>query len=228
MSLVFYGPYLAYIFWMCIVATAAFKYRRIATYVILIENTTYFCNSSSAFFWSFLPFYMATTGTIPFSYDPAFLTLGGFWLELWTWVLLSIIKEWAPNDGGKFKKPPEKALIRAQQMYFLTAPLHIYAMITGLPSGAGVKFFGIDASFWNSFENTTSLTIVNVWAIILTATMLVSMLAALINVIIMGYRVELLIGFCTSFLIFQIIYEPVAAIFFHKQMTGKAAVISNS
>ena len=69
LSLVLNRYYFAYVCWMTIVAGLAYRNRRIATYVILIENTTYFMNSSSAFFWALLPMYMSISASIPFNYD---------------------------------------------------------------------------------------------------------------------------------------------------------------
>ena len=71
-----------YVLWMCLVASLVFMNREIATYVIMLENTTYFFNSSSAFFWALFPIYMSITGSVPLSYDAAMLTFGGLWLEV--------------------------------------------------------------------------------------------------------------------------------------------------
>ena len=96
--------YLGYLLWMTIVVAGVWMNRKCATYIITLENTTYFFNSVSCFFWVFLPIYMCTTGTIPFRYDAATLTFGGLWLEVWTWSLLVIIKKWAPpGQWGLFE-----------------------------------------------------------------------------------------------------------------------------
>ena len=93
----FVNPWFAgYFAWLCIVVGCTAYNRKFATYIITLENTTYFFNSISAFFWVFLPIYMCITGTIPLKYDPAVLTFGGLWLEIWTWSLLVLIKRWAP------------------------------------------------------------------------------------------------------------------------------------
>jgi hypothetical protein len=194
---------------MLLVALFSYKYRNIATYVILLENTTYFFNSASAFYWAFLPFYMTATGSIPFHYDAAMLTFGGLWLEVCTYYLLSFVKAWAPKD--KKKPPSEAAVTRAQQMYFMTAPLHIFAMVKGCASGFGVRCLKWDQSFWNSFENTDAMMYVNVWAVILLSSMVASILCGIVNLFVMGYKVELLIGIATSSLILSIVYEKMVA-----------------
>ena len=66
---------------VCLVA-AGFFYRPVGAYVVMFENTTYFFNSSSAFFWALFPIYMSITGSVPLSYDAAMLTFGGLWLEV--------------------------------------------------------------------------------------------------------------------------------------------------
>ena len=123
-----------------------------------------------------------------------------------------------PDPDGT-KAPPEAALLRAQQMYFISAPLHIYALISGIESGAGIRFCNRDKSFWSSFQNASSLIAVKVWAIVLSLSMIVSLLAAISNFFILGFRVELLIGFMSCLLILSITYEVVVAMFFHKEMT---------
>ena len=96
--------YLGYLLWMTIVVAVVWMRRDFATYIITLENTTYFFNSVSCFFWVFLPIYMCITGTIPFRYDAATLTFGGLWLEVWTWSILVIIKKWAPpGQWGLFE-----------------------------------------------------------------------------------------------------------------------------
>ena len=96
----FVNPWFAgYFAWICLVVGFTASNRKFATYIITLENTTYFFNSISAFFWVFLPIYMCITGTIPLKYDPAVLTFGGLWLEIWTWSLLVVIKRWAPPGG---------------------------------------------------------------------------------------------------------------------------------
>ena len=96
LSLFFNEWYAVYFVWMMALVIGAWRSRRFATYIIMLENTTYFFNSISAFFWAFFPIYMSITGTIPLKYDPAALTFGGLWLEFWTWVILYIIKSWSP------------------------------------------------------------------------------------------------------------------------------------
>ena len=51
-------------------------------------------------------------------------------IQVQSWRLLEIVKTWAPLDA-QGKAPPETALLRAQQMYFLAAPLHIYGESVG-------------------------------------------------------------------------------------------------
>ena len=248
--------FVLYLLWATLVVICVALSRQMATLIITLENTTYFFNSVSVFFWTFLPIYMCTTGSIPFKYDATTLTFGGLWLEVWTWSLLVVIKSWAPpgefetlrfslsssavfslackctcyipnlncEDPGTAlvpgaKAPPEDALLRAQQMYFIAAPLHIYALFTGIKSGAGIRCCGRDKSFWSSFQNRSSLIAVKMWAIVLTVSLSASVLAAVVNVFIMGFKVELLIGFASSVLILTITYEVVFAMFFHHQMT---------
>ena len=103
-------------------------------------------------------------------------------------------------------------------MYFLSAPLHIYAIVTGIQSGIGIRCCGLDKSAWNSFQNTTSLIAAKVWALLLTGLLLLSVVFAFVNFAAMGFKIELIIGLVTSCMILSIIYEPVIAMFFHKHM----------
>ena len=103
-------------------------------------------------------------------------------------------------------------------MYFITAPLHIYALITGFQSGFGIRCLNRDKSFWSSFQNKTSLITVKVWAIILILSLSVSIVAGITNFLIMGYHVELLIGLAASILVLSLTYEVVIAMFFPEWM----------
>ena len=61
---------------------------------------------------------------------------------------------------------------------------------------------------------------VNVWAVILLSSMVTSVLCGIVNLFVMGYKVELLIGIATSGLILSIVYEPIIAMFFHQKMVA--------
>lgn len=217
MSLMWNGYFCTYASWTVFIALLAYNFRVFASYVILLENTTYFCNSCSAFFWCALPVYMTFTGKIPFNYDPSMLTFMGLWLELWMFQIFRMVKRWAPIDD-QGRGAPEGAITKAQQMYFINAPLHIFAIYKGLYSGCSVRWWKKDQSFWNSFANKESIKIAKMWVISLAIFMSLSIILGVVNLIKMGFRVELIIGLFISTLIFSIIYEPIIAIFFQKAM----------
>ena len=135
-----------------------------------------------------------------------------------TFVII-LIKGWAPLDEGK--APPEVSLLRAQQMYFIAAPLHLYALFTGSISGFNVRFCNRDASFWSSFQNTTALIIAKFWVLTLLLVLIGAIIFAMVNFFLLGFKFELLIGILASCLLLTLLFEPAVAMFFHKWWTDR-------
>jgi hypothetical protein len=209
--------YIGYFIYMVSLFSCAFVIRKVAAYVIMFENTTYFFNSLAAFFWLAVPIYICYTGKVPLQYDAAVLTLGGLWIEVHGWIILLYIREWAPLEKGC--KPKEQSLLRAQQMYFITAPLHCLALMSGMISGIGVVFFSQDASRWSSFDNAVPLIAAKLWVIFLVNALFVSICVGCVKLIILGITAKtttLIIGVLSCMILLTLIAEPAIAMFFYK------------
>ena len=158
---------------------------------------------------------MCFTGRTPFHFDNASLALGGVSMEISNWVLFNIIRSWAPPDPQGSDRPPEMALLRSQGMFILEAPLHLFAIPSGIVSGLGVVFLGWDETFWDSFENETALVIAKVWGILVTVLLTIAILVGIDSMATEGYSVELTIGIHQSLMLLSTIYEPVIAMVSH-------------
>ena len=123
-------------------------------------------------------------GPVPLPNFAAVLTLGGLWVEIHLWIILLYVKDWAPKEKGQ--KPAEHSILRAQQMYFVTAPLHMLAPIGGLQSGFSVVFLGQDASRWSSFDNVVPLIFAKLWIISLNIFLVIAILKATLHMMIAG------------------------------------------
>jgi len=58
------------------------------------------------------------------------LTIGGLWVEVHMNYIYGHIAAWAPLENNQ--APDKLGLLRAQQMFFVTAPLHTLAIFQGV------------------------------------------------------------------------------------------------
>merc|ERR1712159_295777 len=63
------------------------------------------------------------------TYDAVTLTIGGLWVEGHMNYIYGHIAAWAPLENNQ--APDKLGLLRAQQMFFVTAPLHTLAIFQG-------------------------------------------------------------------------------------------------
>ena len=96
----------------------------------MFENITYFFSSQTAYFWLAIPCVM-TMAPDPsaLTYDAVTLTIGGLWVEVHMNYIYGHIAAWAPLENNQ--APDKLGLLRAQQMFFVTAPLHTLAIFQG-------------------------------------------------------------------------------------------------
>merc|ERR1719263_1668684 len=64
------------------------------------------------------------------TYDAVTLTIGGLWVEVHMNYIYGHIAAWAPLENNQ--APDKLGLLRAQQMFFVTAPLHTLAIFQGV------------------------------------------------------------------------------------------------
>merc|ERR1711871_231236 len=76
--------------------------------------------------------------------DPIFvcygvtLTIGGLWVEVHMNYIYGHIAAWAPLENNE--APDKLGLLRAQQMFFVTAPLHTLAIFQGTQDSWKILF----------------------------------------------------------------------------------------
>ena len=66
------------------------------------------------------------------------------------------IAAWAPLENNQ--APDKLGLLRAQQMFFVTAPLHTLAIFQGTQDSWKILFAAKDASRWASFDSINAIT----------------------------------------------------------------------
>ena len=117
-------------------------------------------------------------------------------------------------------------------MFFLTAPLHLYALFNGSISGCGVKFLGRDATKWSSFQNSRSLIIEKLWALLLMILVFTSAIVGTVGLYTHytppgeethGKKsyVVYLIGTIGALMLFNLLLEPVIALFFFDEYKAR-------
>ena len=190
--------------------------------LIMFENVTYFFSSQTAYFWLAMPLYMtlAPTGT-PHTYDPVTFTAGGLWIELNLAILYGYIFAWAPLENNK--APEKQSLLKTQQMFFMTAPLHTLAILQGVREGLLILFGRKDASRWSSFDQIHAIILAKVWAIVMMFGLSTSVVVGTVRVFTDGgignlsSNYERLLGVVMSLVFLCLTYPPAFAMFFHER-----------
>lgn len=213
--------YVIYAIIMVSLASLSVSYHRLGAYVVMFENVTYFFSSISAFYWTSLPIYICIAKRgVPPVFDTQLLTLGALWLQLHSALLIHIIKSWSPLENGN--APSDQSLLRSQQMYIVTAPLHLLAMIFGMKDGFDICFRRKDASRWSSFDSIMAMTAVKMWVVVLFGTLCVSIVWGVVNGILYDNDIQergvrgLGIFFCIMLLF--LVWTPVRAMFFYEKV----------
>merc|ERR1711871_1319367 len=175
-----------------------------------------------AYFWLAIPCYMtmAPPGA-PLQYDAVTLTIGGLWVELHMDYIYNRIKGWAPLENGK--APDTLSLLRAQQMFFVTAPLHTLSIIQGTGDGFNILFRAKDASRWASFDSINAITTAKVWVLTMQGSLSLSILVGLVRIGLskddFSQNIERLLGVLMSFVFLCLNMMPSVAMFFHSAAT---------
>mmetsp|Transcript_8246 Transcript_8246/g.25506 ORF Transcript_8246/g.25506 Transcript_8246/m.25506 type:complete len:1584 (-) Transcript_8246:1211-5962(-) len=210
--------FICYALIMITLASASFTFHRLGAYTVMFENVTYFFSSVSAFYWTSLPLTICIAKNgVPAIFDTQLLSLGALWLQLHSALLIQFIKSWSPLENGN--APSDQSLLRSQQMYIVTAPLHLLAIIFGMKDGFEICFSRKDASRWSSFDSVMAMTAVKVYVIALFVLLHVAIVWGVVNGIIYDDGLEergvraLGIFFCIMLLF--LLWTPVRAMFFY-------------
>ena len=136
--------FVCYGIYMVLMSIASFNNPRIGANLIMFENITYFFSSQTAYFWLAIPCVM-TMAPDPsaLTYDAVTLTIGGLWVEVHMNYIYGHIAAWAPLENNQ--APDKLGLLRAQQMFFVTAPLHTLAIFQGTQDSWKILFAAKDA-----------------------------------------------------------------------------------
>eukprot|EP00613_Pedinella_sp_CCMP2098_P050837 CAMPEP_0171825626 /NCGR_PEP_ID=MMETSP0992-20121227/5639_1 /TAXON_ID=483369 /ORGANISM="non described non described, Strain CCMP2098" /LENGTH=1435 /DNA_ID=CAMNT_0012440573 /DNA_START=137 /DNA_END=4444 /DNA_ORIENTATION=- len=224
-------------FWVLTTGTYAHYLR----YVVLIDNTTYFYGTFPAYFWALvLPSFMCFKGKIPFNYYFFTLVPGAFFWEIVTWMLMHEVKYWSIVEG---KRPREISILRSQQMYFVTTPLHGVATYSGARSGYRILRKHLDASSWSSFGHGGPGDWVVYWLCFLLCVQCLNVVASIIGIgtmctdgssdddevcVMRGKTfVAYLVGAVTSCLFIALVFDPFCILYFGstKTLTMKHAYL---
>jgi len=213
----FFVLYAAY---MTTVACASFYWPRIAAHLIMFENITYFYSATSAFYWLAVPIFMCVAKQgIPTIFDPQLITAGGLWIQLHMAAILWHIKKWAPLEGGQ--APADASLLRSQQMFFITAPLHVLAICYGMFDGFNIVLRNKDASRWDSFDAVMAITAAKTWAVVMCTALVASIMVGLFRFIdedSQSERVERGLGIGMCCILLFLVESPARAMFFYKRV----------
>ena len=193
------------------------EFGRLLRYLVLLDNTTYFYGTIPAYYWAIvLPTYMCMTGSIPFDYYYFILVPGAFFWELLTWLLIQEVKYWSIVEG---KRPREISILRSQQMYFVTTPLHSMSTYSGTRSGYRILVKSHDASSWSSFGHGGPGDWVVYSLVFLVAIEGCNILAAVIGIGLQGVSdstkfVPYLVGAFTAALFVALVFDPFCILYF--------------
>jgi len=206
------------------------SYGKFLRYVVLIDNTTYFYGTLPAYFWCLvLPTTMCMAGEIPFGYYYFTLVPGAFFWEILTWLLVHEVKYWSIVEG---KRPREISILRSQQMYFVTTPLHGMATYSGTRSGYRILTKHHDASSWSSFGHGGPGDWVVYWLIFLVTVESCNIIASMIGVGMHGigdpkFFISYLVGAVTASLFLALVFDPFCILYFNttKTITMKHAYL---
>lgn len=211
---------------MITIGVVSFNWHRIGAFTVMFENVTYFFTSLSAFYWSSMPIYMCVARSgVPPIFDTQLIILGALWLQLHMGLILNQIKSWSPLENGV--APSNLSLLRSQQMYFCTAPLHFLAMCFGMADGYNIVFRAKDASRWNSFDSVMAMVAVKIWMLLLMFAMLFSICVGVFRIFTVDHTVEeqgaRMLGMFFCFIIIYLIETPVRAMFFYDKVVKQKA-----
>merc|ERR1711924_348582 len=208
--------FVCYGIYMVLMSVASFNNPRIGANLIMFENITYFFSSQTAYFWLAIPCVM-TMAPDPsaLTYDAVTLTIGGLWVE----VHMNYIH-------GNNEAPDKLGLLRAQQMFFVTAPLHTLAIFQGTQDSWKILFAAKDASRWASFDSINAITTAKLWVLTMMVMLSLSVVVGLVRI---GTakkpfeEIERWLGVVMSFVFLSLTAVPSAAMFFHKSVTKAKA-----
>merc|ERR1719502_1877550 len=214
--------FVCYGIYMILMSIASFNNPRIGANLIMFENITYFFSSQTAYFWLAIPCVM-TMAPDPsaLTYDAVTLTIGGLWVEVHMNYIYGHIAAWAPLENNQ--APDKLGLLRAQQMFFVTAPLHTLAIFQGTQDSWKILFAAKDASRWASFDSINAITTAKLWVLTMMVMLSSSIVVGLVRI---GTakkpfeEIERWLGVVMSFVFLSLTAVPSAAMFFHKKVTS--------
>lgn len=225
-----YGPFVGvvgdplfilYVATMIAIVVTTFRWPRLGAYTVMFENVTYFFASLSAFYWAAMPCVMCIAKNgVPPAFDTQLLTAGALWLQLHSGLLINIIKSWSPLENGC--APSDQSLLRSQQMYLVTAPLHAVAIFQGMKEGFEICFLGKDASRWGSFDSATAMSTVKLWVVAFMGMLLTSIGFGIYNLITVDHghteRGTRALGIFFCVILLYIVNTPIRAMFFYERV----------
>merc|ERR1712134_118166 len=90
------------------------------------------------------------------------------------------IAAWSPLENNE--APDKLGLLRAQQMFFVTAPLHTLAIFQGTQDSVKILFAAKDASRWASFDSINAITTAKLWVLTMMVMLSSSVVVGLVRI----------------------------------------------
>jgi len=186
--------------------------RRLLNYLlrlsIIFFNVTYPFNAISSVFWIIIPPWISISGAFPFSFQPIFAIAGSLVLRIVEWAIVLQTKKEAEINGTQLR---EYSIFRSQQMNEVTVPLKLRSLLKGLSSGWDDVVGKKDNSFWVSFGTAKAVQSVQAWLCAVMTTMVASVIAAIVNIIIYGDQntvMACVFGLVLAIIQIWILWEP--------------------
>merc|ERR1711937_897931 len=101
------------------------------------------------------------------------------------WLAIPCVMTMAPDPSALLENneaPDKLGLLRAQQMFFVTAPLHTLAIFQGTQDSWKILFAAKDASRWASFDSINAITTAKLWVLTMMVMLSSSVVVGLVRI----------------------------------------------
>jgi hypothetical protein len=120
-------------------------------------------------------------------------------------------------------------------MFFITAPLHLLAIVYGFMDGFQIVFCGKDASRWASFDSLMAIVAAKTWALLMVFSLIAAMGVGIYRYVAedeASEQNERLLGIMMCLIVLYLIEVPARAMFFYnrvkKQLSTPSYMVSKS
>lgn len=184
-SIIFYFSLFVGLFYLA--ARKSSSLNRLLRYAIMFFNTTYPFTSVVGLFWLVVPPYTAIRALFPFNLD-AFVAVVGT-------ICIKIIEFGVVSRLQSISNLEEYAIANVQRLDKVTYPIKMRAIIKGISTSFNDRYYKHDNSWCTSFGGSAAIAWVRRWLVLLMATGLMTVLAAITNMILQSLEGTLVTTF---------------------------------